>query len=258
MTVKVGRNDAVLGDNKAGSPTALSSQTVNAFDDHHGGLDQFGNLKSSASRLAKSSSESVVELSSLPMPDPARSMPIQKMAKRKKGRSRYIGTISYINRDCPLKVKFRPPHIMVAKEVIPTLDQLLRRPFIDPCNEKLSRRQFLGASSSAFAFQFLPSRVWGANERINVAGIGVGGKGTAGVAAPHKAGSNIVALCGADSARGAKSIKAFSKAKVYSDFEMLDKQKDIDAVTIAPLITFMPWPPWPPWTWASTSTVRSP
>ena len=88
--------------------------------------------------------------------------------------------------------------------------------------------------SSAFAFQFLPSRVWGANERINVAGIGVGGKGTAGVASAAKAGSNAVALCGADPARGAKSIKAFSKAKVYSDFrEMLDKQKDIDAVTIS-------------------------
>ena len=52
--------------------------------------------------------------------------------------------------------------------------------------KNLSRRQFLGASSSAFAFQFLPSRVWGANERINVAGIGVGGKGTADVASAAK------------------------------------------------------------------------
>ena len=85
------------------------------------------------------------------------------------------------------------------------------------------------------------------------------GKGTADVASAAKAGSNVVALCDVDPARGAKSIKAFSKAKVYSDFrEMLDKQKDIDAVTISAPITFMPWPPWPPWTWASTSTVRSP
>ena len=100
--------------------------------------------------------------------------------------------------------------------------------------KNLSRRQFLGASSAAFAFQFVPSRVWGANERINVAGIGVGGKGTADVASAANAGANIVALCDVDTVRGAKSIKTFSDAKVYSDFrEMLDKQKDIDAVTIS-------------------------
>ncbi len=42
--VKVGRDDTVLGDNEASSPTALSSQAVNAFDYHHGGFDQFGKL----------------------------------------------------------------------------------------------------------------------------------------------------------------------------------------------------------------------
>ena len=100
--------------------------------------------------------------------------------------------------------------------------------------KNLSRRQFIGASSSAFAFQFVPSRVWGANERINVAGIGVGGKGTADVASAANAGANIVALCDVDTVRGAKSIKSFSDAKVYSDFRvMLEKQKDIDAVTIS-------------------------
>ena len=41
-----------------------------------------------------------------------------------------------------------------------------------------SRRTFIGAAAaSAFSFQFLPSRVFGANERLQVAGIGVGGKG---------------------------------------------------------------------------------
>ena len=100
--------------------------------------------------------------------------------------------------------------------------------------KNLSRRKFIGASSSAFAFQFVPSRVWGANERINLAGIGVGGKGTADVASAAKAGANVVALCDVDLNRGAKSIKEFSDAKVYSDFrEMLEKQKDIDAVTIS-------------------------
>ena len=39
-----------------------------------------------------------------------------------------------------------------------------------------SRRSFIGAAaSSAFAFTFVPSRVFGANSRLQVAGVGVGG-----------------------------------------------------------------------------------
>ena len=75
--------------------------------------------------------------------------------------------------------------------------------------QNLSRRQFIGASSSAFAFQFVPSRVWGANERINVAGIGVGGKGTADVASAANAGANIVALCDVDTGKGRQEHQVF-------------------------------------------------
>ena len=99
----------------------------------------------------------------------------------------------------------------------------------------VSRRKFLSLSATAsFGFQFLPSRVKGANDRINVAGIGVGGKGTADVHSAAKAGAHIVALCDVDTVRGVKSIKSFPDAKVYSDFRvMFEKQKDIDAVTIS-------------------------
>ena len=102
-------------------------------------------------------------------------------------------------------------------------------------NRYFSRRKFLSLSATAsFGFQFLPSRVWGANERINLAGIGVGGKGTADVASAAKAGAQIVALCDVDENRGAKSFKSFPKAKIYADFrKMLESQKDIDAVTIS-------------------------
>ena len=42
----------------------------------------------------------------------------------------------------------------------------------------ISRRGFMEATAAtSLAFQFLPSRVFGANERVHVAGIGVGGKG---------------------------------------------------------------------------------
>ena len=98
-----------------------------------------------------------------------------------------------------------------------------------------SRRRFLGtAASTAFAFQFVPARVWGANERVNVAGIGAGGKGASDVSGAAKHGANIVALCDVDENRASKTFKNFPKAKRYTDFRvMLEKQKDIDAVTVS-------------------------
>jgi predicted dehydrogenase len=99
-----------------------------------------------------------------------------------------------------------------------------------------SRRKFLkGSAAAAFGFQFVPSRVWGANERINVASIGVGGKGAGEVSDIAKAGGNIVALCDVDESRAAGTVKKFSGAKFYKDFRvMLEKEaKSIDAVTIS-------------------------
>ena len=64
-----------------------------------------------------------------------------------------------------------------------------------------SRRGFIGAAaSSAFAFSFLPSRVFGANERLQVAGIGVGGKGKGDFdgLAMH---GDVIAACDVDSRR---------------------------------------------------------
>ena len=100
---------------------------------------------------------------------------------------------------------------------------------------RYSRRRFLSSSAStAFAFQFVPSRGWGANERVNVAGIGAGGKGASDVAGAAKHGANIVALCDVDERRAGGTFKKFSKAKRYKDFRvMLEKQKDIDAVTVS-------------------------
>ena len=100
---------------------------------------------------------------------------------------------------------------------------------------RYSRRQFLGASAStAFAFQFVPSHVWGANDRLNVAGIGAGGKGASDVSGSAGHGANIVALCDTDDNRAAGTYKKFPKAKRYKDFRvMLEKQKDIDAVTVS-------------------------
>ena len=85
---------------------------------------------------------------------------------------------------------------------------------------------WVAASRDAFARSKSP------NEKINIAGIGVGGMGRGNLKAC--AGENIVALCDVDQDYAAKTFKEYPQAKVYRDFRvMLDKQKDIDAVIVA-------------------------
>ncbi len=103
----------------------------------------------------------------------------------------------------------------------------------------LSRRQFLGGAAFASAgLMILPSRVLGRggfkspNEKLNIAGIGVGGQG--GHDLSQMTSENIVALCDVDSAHAGGIFRRYDGAKVYKDYrKMLDEQKDIDAVVIA-------------------------
>ncbi len=100
----------------------------------------------------------------------------------------------------------------------------------------LNRRQFI-QSSSLFGVTAMgiprvaSSRVLGANERLNIGVIGVGGRGAgdlAGVA--HE---NIVALCDVDDDRLGAASSKHQSAKKYSDYRELLQQKDLDAVVIA-------------------------
>jgi len=100
---------------------------------------------------------------------------------------------------------------------------------------RITRRTFVSTTAaSAFAFTFLPRHVFGANSRVNVAGIGVGGKGAGDIADAAKEGANIVALCDVDEDRASGTFKKFPDAKRFNDFRvMLEKQKDIDAVMVS-------------------------
>jgi len=73
-----------------------------------------------------------------------------------------------------------------------------------------------------------------ANEKLNIAGIGVGGKGESDIKSLSQ-GSNIVALCDVDEVRAAETFKEFPNVKRYRDFrDMLDKEgNNIDAVTVS-------------------------
>jgi predicted dehydrogenase len=103
---------------------------------------------------------------------------------------------------------------------------------------KLSRRDFLRTSATAAVANILPRHVLGAPGRtppsgkLNIAGIGVAAQGAADLRAVEA--ENIVALCDVDLDYAAKTIQRYPQAKVYTDYrEMLEKQKDIDAVVIA-------------------------
>ena len=102
---------------------------------------------------------------------------------------------------------------------------------------QVPRRSFLRfAAVAAGALSVAPRQVLGssisANEKLNIAGIGVGGMGKSNLTACET--ENIVALCDVDSDFAAKTFAKYPQAKQYKDFRvMLDQQKDIDAVIIA-------------------------
>ena len=104
---------------------------------------------------------------------------------------------------------------------------------------EISRRSFMKASAAVAALTIVPRHVLGgegkpaANEKLNIAGVGVGGMGGSNLAACES--ENVVALCDVDAGGyAAKTFGKYPKAKAYKDFRvMLDQQKDIDAVIVA-------------------------
>ena len=110
-------------------------------------------------------------------------------------------------------------------------------------SKKNSRRNFIKHGTlAASSFFIVPRYVLGGNgftspsDKINIAGIGVGGKGTSDLwYASNEGKENVVALCDVDKGNiSSKSRSRFPKANFYQDYRvMFDKQKDIDAVTIS-------------------------
>lgn len=102
----------------------------------------------------------------------------------------------------------------------------------------LSRRDFIAGAAAVAAFTIVPRHVLGGagytppSEKLNIAGIGVGGRGRGDMAGVSS--ENIVALCDVDDERAAETFNRYPKAKKYRDFrKMLEKEKGIDAVVIA-------------------------
>jgi len=101
-----------------------------------------------------------------------------------------------------------------------------------------SRRRWLASSVAAAGVTMIPRHVLGspgqpsANNRLNIAGVGVGGKGAHDIRCVPT--ENIVAVCDVDARMAARAAKPFPRAKIYGDFRrMLERQKEIDAVMVA-------------------------
>ena len=105
-------------------------------------------------------------------------------------------------------------------------------------SKRFNRRKFLrnSAAGAAAATLAVPAfaRQKSSNEKLNVAVIGVAGRGGAQLGAAG-ANENVVALCDADANRLGGAARKFPKAKTYADFrKMLEEMnKQIDAVMVS-------------------------
>ena len=105
-----------------------------------------------------------------------------------------------------------------------------------------SRRNFIKKSIAASSIIIVPRNVLGGqgyispSDQLNIAAIGSGGKGASDISnASVRGRERVIALCDVDfSGSASRTLKKFPKAKQYADYRiMLDKEKDIDAVTIS-------------------------
>ena len=109
-------------------------------------------------------------------------------------------------------------------------------------DHRLSRRAFLAAATTTALLRnaraqspntarVVPRKI-SPNEKLNVAGIGAGGKGAQDILAFKR--ENIVALCDVDLNHAGEAIYRVPEAKQYQDYrKMFDEMaKDIDMVTV--------------------------
>ena len=109
-------------------------------------------------------------------------------------------------------------------------------------NDQSSRRKFIkNVSVAATGFFIIPRHVLGRgfvapSDKLNIAGIGAGGKGESDLAEFSKSPAvNIISLCDVDDRSSVKSRGRFPKASYYKDYrEMLAKEgKNVDAVSVS-------------------------
>ena len=108
--------------------------------------------------------------------------------------------------------------------------------------KNIKRRKFIKNGVVASSIFIVPRHVLGGNgftapsDKLALAAIGSGGKGASDISNSESNGKEkVVALCDVDLKGSAlETVRKYPKARKYEDFrEMLDKEKNIDAVTIS-------------------------
>jgi hypothetical protein len=107
-------------------------------------------------------------------------------------------------------------------------------------NTMIRRRSFLGRAALAGAGLTLLPRsemvyTYAANEKLNVAGIGVGGQGRGNIDNVAGLGENLVALCDVDQKHAGDVYEKYKQARRFTDFrKMFDAmEREIDAVVVS-------------------------
>src|SRR5690606_932960 len=102
---------------------------------------------------------------------------------------------------------------------------------------QLNRRNFLKATSTLIAAPyFVPSRCFGANERVTLGMVGVRNQGKNNLKSFLGRGCNIAAICDVDSKVRAGVQPLITEkgpaAKEYGDYRKMLERKDLDAVCV--------------------------
>ncbi|HET6576362.1 MAG TPA: Gfo/Idh/MocA family oxidoreductase [Fimbriiglobus sp.] len=108
-------------------------------------------------------------------------------------------------------------------------------------SSRLNRREFVAGTAASLGYLFTGpafsvARAAGANDRLRVAGIGVGGKGSSDI---DQAGNlmEVVGLCDADADNLGRKAKKWSHAKTVTDYRKLfdsaEFMRNVDAFTVS-------------------------
>lgn len=109
--------------------------------------------------------------------------------------------------------------------------KLTRRAFIATSTLSASAAMAQPAASKPNTAEVVPGKK-SPNEKLNVAAIGAGGKGSSDIAACEN--ENVIALCDVDWDRAGRAFEYFPNAKKYRDYRnLLEDHPELDAVTIS-------------------------
>ncbi len=98
----------------------------------------------------------------------------------------------------------------------------------------INRRQAMNSLASAFSFSFVASSVFGVNQRLQIAAVGVGGKGRSDLDQLARHGE-LIAACDVDRKRLDFALQSYPRARKYSDFrKMIEELGDrMDVLSIS-------------------------